>query len=179
MEIHGVPEFVIVGGRVCVDDCAIKCVQGFGKYIESIPYPPYVYEALDEKSDRIRGKARSEAEAKKRAEEDMVYSKARDAARAKLVLMTQNNFNDHQTNGNHEPLQPASNMTPRAGFCTLPNSAVSTPSVKGPRMEGQRNLQDTTFSISGKQLIFCSQIALFIFETKIGVPDGHFFPLPG
>lgn len=33
---------------------------------------------------------------------------------------------------------------------TLPESAVVTPSTKGPRMEGQRNLQDSTFSISGE-----------------------------
>lgn len=33
---------------------------------------------------------------------------------------------------------------------TLPESAVVTPSTKGPRLEGQRNLQDSTFSISGE-----------------------------
>lgn len=31
---------------------------------------------------------------------------------------------------------------------TLPNSEVTTPSCRGPRAEGQRNLQDSTFSIS-------------------------------
>jgi len=40
-------------------------------------------------------------------------------------------------------MEPKTSVTP-----TLPESAVSTPSGKGPRPEGQRNLQDSTFSIS-------------------------------
>lgn len=33
---------------------------------------------------------------------------------------------------------------------TLPESAVTTPSCRGARPEGQRNIQDSTFSISGE-----------------------------
>lgn len=33
---------------------------------------------------------------------------------------------------------------------TLPDSAVSTPSCRGSRPDGQRNIQESTFSISGE-----------------------------
>lgn len=45
MECHGVPQYVIVNGRVCVDDGQLNVVQGSGKYIETKPYPPFMYDA--------------------------------------------------------------------------------------------------------------------------------------
>lgn len=49
MECHGVPEYVIVGGRVCVDERNLKVVQGHGKFIPTPTYPDFVYN--DEKVD--------------------------------------------------------------------------------------------------------------------------------
>jgi len=43
-------------------------------------------------------------------------------------------------------LEPKSCVTP-----TLKDSAISTPSCRGARPDGQRNIQDSTFSISGKE----------------------------
>lgn len=155
MECHGVPEYVVVGGRVCVDECDVKAVHGFGKYVETSPYPPYVYEIVEEREKQPRGIARSENEARKFAEEDAAFAKAREAAKAaraakEMAIALQNSV--HQ-NGNHNHLEPImTRPNSISGTCTptLPNSAIATPSVKGPRMEGQRNLQDSTFSISGE-----------------------------
>ncbi|XP_008210684.1 dihydropyrimidinase isoform X2 [Nasonia vitripennis] len=148
MEVHGVPEYVVVGGRVCVDECDVKAVHGFGKFVESLPYPGYVYEAVEEREKQPRGVARSEADARKFAEEDAAFARAREAARkakAAAEAAAAVSQNNGHTNGTHyEPARP--NTIPCTP--TLPNSAVATPSVKGPRMEGQRNLQDSTFSIS-------------------------------
>lgn len=49
MEITGVPEYVIVNGRVCVDECELKAVHGFGKYVNVDPFGSYVYEMINDK----------------------------------------------------------------------------------------------------------------------------------
>lgn len=96
-------------------------------------------------SQRLRGVARSETEAKRYAEEDAVLQKAKEAARAAAAAANAAKMN--HTNGNHD--SPRSKLSSISCTPTLPESAVITPSAKGPRMEGQRNLQDSTFSISG------------------------------
>lgn len=49
MEVTGVPEYVIVSGRVCVDECELKAVHGFGKYITAEPFGTYVYDMINDK----------------------------------------------------------------------------------------------------------------------------------
>jgi hypothetical protein len=51
MECHGVPEFVIVSGRVCVDEGDLKAVQGFGNFIPTPVFPPYVYSMVKEREE--------------------------------------------------------------------------------------------------------------------------------
>lgn len=97
-------------------------------------------------TQRPRGVARSEAEAKKYAEEDAAIAKAKEEARKAAALAK-----NHQTNGTYE--SPKAKISIPDCMPTLPDSAVVTPSSKGPRLEGQRNLQDSTFSISGKYLM--------------------------
>lgn len=55
MEVTGVPEYVIVNGRVCVDDCDLKAVHGYGKFIETPVYPPYVYDQIEQR-EKVREK---------------------------------------------------------------------------------------------------------------------------
>lgn len=54
MECHGVPEFVIVNGRVCVDEEELKAVHGFGKFVPTPAYPPYVYDQVAEREQQRR-----------------------------------------------------------------------------------------------------------------------------
>ncbi|XP_053975040.1 dihydropyrimidinase isoform X2 [Hylaeus anthracinus] len=140
MEIHGVPEYVIVEGRVCVDECELKAVHGFGKFVETPTHNEYVYSMIEDREKRPRGVPRTEVEAKKYAEEDAAIAKAKEEARAAAMAKA------HQTNGTYPSPKPKLKMPDCVP--TLPDSAVVTPSSKGPRLEGQRNLQDTTFSIS-------------------------------
>ncbi|XP_059469757.1 dihydropyrimidinase isoform X4 [Neocloeon triangulifer] len=60
MECHGVPEFVIVNGRVCVDEEELKAVHGFGKFVPTPAFPPHVYDLVDarEKERRPQGVVR-------------------------------------------------------------------------------------------------------------------------
>lgn len=43
MECHGVPEYVLVGGRVCVDEGLLKVVQGHGKFIPTPTHSDAIY----------------------------------------------------------------------------------------------------------------------------------------
>ncbi|CAD1468575.1 unnamed protein product, partial [Heterotrigona itama] len=143
MEVHGVPEYVIVEGRVCVDECELKAVHGFGKFVETPSHNiDYVYCLIEDREKRPRGVARTEAEAKKHAEEDAAIARAKEEARAAAAALAKS----RQTNGTYDSPKPKISMPDC--MPTLPDSAVITPSSKGPRMEGQRNLQDSTFSIS-------------------------------
>lgn len=115
MECHGVAEFVVVGGRVCVDDGQVRVAQGHGKFIETPVHAPYVYDP-----------------------EKLVDVKSLAAAR--------NGTLDEVELGNKLAkieFEPKLSFTP-----TMPDSAIGTPSCRGARPEGQRNIQDSTFSIS-------------------------------
>lgn len=114
MECHGVPEYVIVSGRVCVDDGELRVAQGHGRFVETPTFAPFVYDI--ENAEKLKPEVKIDNGV------DMSYV---DHRVHKLSI-------DEQ-----QPMSP-----------TLPESAVGTPSCKGHRMEGQRNLQDSTFSIS-------------------------------
>jgi len=48
MTCHGVAEYVICSGRVCVDEGQVKVLQGFGKFVPNLPFAPYVYDPIKE-----------------------------------------------------------------------------------------------------------------------------------
>ena len=48
MEVHGIADYVITGGRVVVDDGELKVVQGGGQFVPNPPHSPYVYERIKE-----------------------------------------------------------------------------------------------------------------------------------
>ncbi len=60
--VHGVPETVIMRGRIIVDEGQLRAMQGFGLFIPVAPYPPEVYEKI-----RAREAAAREASAVIRA----------------------------------------------------------------------------------------------------------------
>ena len=46
MEVHGVAEWVITGGRVVVEDGDLKVARGKGSYVPPPPFSPYVYDRV-------------------------------------------------------------------------------------------------------------------------------------
>jgi len=56
MECHGVAEFVIVNGRVCVDEEELKAVHGFGKFVPTPAFAPFVYDLVAEREQQRRPK---------------------------------------------------------------------------------------------------------------------------
>jgi dihydropyrimidinase len=111
MVCHGVPEYVIVNGRVCVDEEQLRVVEGYGRFIETPVYAPFVYDP-----DKL----------------------------ADLKQIKNGTHNDQLA----EHFQKVTIVDKVCPTPTLPDSAVSTPSCRGARPEGQRNIQDSTFSIS-------------------------------
>lgn len=46
MECHGVPEAVIVQGKVMVDEGRIRVMQGFGRFLPLAPFSPHIFEKV-------------------------------------------------------------------------------------------------------------------------------------
>jgi dihydropyrimidinase len=53
MTCHGVPEYVIIRGRICVEERELKVTEGFGKFLDTPVYPPYVYQKENDKETAV------------------------------------------------------------------------------------------------------------------------------
>uniref|UniRef100_A0A0A9WYY3 dihydropyrimidinase n=1 Tax=Lygus hesperus TaxID=30085 RepID=A0A0A9WYY3_LYGHE len=119
MVVHGVPEYVIVNGRVCLEEGDVKPVQGYGNFIPTKVFPSYLYPS--EESNAVNGDAEDDS----KSVQSEVQSKGKRSS-------VQSNESD-------------SGLVFGEGTTTKHTG-------KGMRHEGQRNLQDSTFSISIRQL---------------------------
>lgn len=133
MQCHGVPEYVVVKGRVCVDDGQLRVAEGHGQFVETPVSPPFVYDALKNGATGKNGDAA-------------------DAASSTNGL-------DHVTANVEELAIEIPTSEPIGAFLAAGpalsvmsgDTRASTPSGRAPRQEGQRNMQDSTFSISGER----------------------------
>lgn len=118
MTVHGVPEFVLVRGRICVEDGLVRVAEGFGRFIPSPLRPAFVY-------DTIEGKEEEQAE--KPLSEHKI----------------------DQLQGQINVPQPPYVMF--AGNGTPSTAQESQNQVSGARgrVDGKRDLQESSFSISG------------------------------
>lgn len=53
MTCRGGPEYVIANGRVAVDEGQVKAVSGYGTFIPTDPFAPFVYDAVAER-EKVR-----------------------------------------------------------------------------------------------------------------------------
>lgn len=44
---HGVPEIVLVRGRVCVENGEVRVVEGHGRFLNTPVRPPYIYDVME------------------------------------------------------------------------------------------------------------------------------------
>ena len=56
MEVHGVAEWVITGGRVVVEDGDVKVARGKGSYIPTPPFSAYVYDRVKQAEEELAKK---------------------------------------------------------------------------------------------------------------------------
>lgn len=126
MVCHGVPEIVLVRGRVCVEYGQVRVAEGFGRFLETPVNPPFVYDALN-------GKTNGEDEE---------------------IAVNGGNMKKLNINEQLEIEIPYNEPISRqmlAGSIPMPaESIASTPSGRHSRVDGQRDMQQSTFSISGE-----------------------------
>lgn len=122
MTCHGVPEFVIVKGRVCVEDGLLRVAEGYGTFLDTPVSPPFVYNA-------INGVKNGDDEP---TNGELKHSNIEELA---IEIPAQ------------EPL--TNFLSGLALSVSSDTTRASTPTGRAMRQDGQRNLQDSTFSISG------------------------------
>lgn len=128
MKCHGIPEIVIVRGRVCVENGMVRVAEGQGKFIETPINPPFVYNPLNGKSndDEVDEHENGDTNGKNGAIEQLEIE--------------------------IPAIEPLSNYLagPALSITSDTKSIISTSTARAPRQDGQRNMQDSTFSISGQ-----------------------------
>ncbi|XP_034117961.1 dihydropyrimidinase-like isoform X1 [Drosophila sulfurigaster albostrigata] len=123
MTVHGVPECVLVRGRVSAENGVVRVAEGFGRFIPMAVRPPFVY-------DIIEGKVQPTEEPPQEEYHNGGLSKK--FAELDIQIPA------------HEPISAMI-----AGNLPMPGegSICSTPSNRG-RVDGKRDLQESSFSIS-------------------------------
>ncbi|XP_058130442.1 dihydropyrimidinase isoform X2 [Anopheles ziemanni] len=130
MKCHGVAEFVIVRGRVCLENEHVRVAEGQGSFLETPVYPAFVYDALN---GRVH------------TEEDSDDKQARNGLQ-NLDLHHKPGYD----NDGHDPYPLPEKYIPGPALSVISgDSQVSTPhSILGHRPDGAKNMQESTFSIS-------------------------------
>lgn len=126
MKCHGVPEYVIVHGRVCVENGLLRVAEGQGSFLETPINPPFVYDALNGITNRNG-----------------------DDKEARNGLQ---NLDLNQKHDVPDSYALPDKYVPGPALSIISgDSAVSTPhSARGHRPDGTKDMQQSTFSISGK-----------------------------
>ncbi|XP_036229279.1 dihydropyrimidinase isoform X4 [Bactrocera oleae] len=125
MVCHGVPELVLVRGRICVEDGSVRVAEGYGRFVNTPTRPPYLYDVLE-------GKIAANEEHNGEEHEEQLNNglKKLDLGALEIEIPYQ------------EPISRTLLSMPGAA-----GSVASTPSGRG-RVEGTRNMQESTFSVS-------------------------------
>ncbi|XP_053969740.1 dihydropyrimidinase isoform X2 [Anastrepha ludens] len=150
MVCHGVPEIVLVRGRICVEDGAVRVAEGYGRFINTPTRPPHVYDVLE----------------------------------GVAPLNEEHNGEDHeeQLNGGLKKLNlgaleieiPYQEPISRTLLASMPGaneSLASTPSGRG-RVEGTRNMQESTFSVSEELDKSCARSCIRVRNPPGGKSSG-------
>lgn len=122
MTCHGVPEYVIVKGRVCVEDGLLRVAEGYGTFLETPVSPSYVYNGIN---------------GIKNGDEETTNGESKHSNIEELAIEI-------------PAPEPLSNfLSGLALSVSSDTTRASTPTGRAMRQDGQRNMQDSTFSISG------------------------------
>lgn len=134
MVCHGVPETVLVRGRVCVEDGNVRVVQGFGRFLNTPVRPPFVYDVMEGKvpSSAAEGESNGNHPAAVTMNGNM----------KKLNISSLDSEVTYQKPISHTLLSSADNVPDNQPMAHSPTGLA--------HVEGARNMQESTFSISRK-----------------------------
>lgn len=127
MTCHGVPEYVIVKGRVCVEEGLLRVAEGYGTFLETPVSPPYVYNGINGIKNGDDESTNCES-----TNGDSKHSNIEELAIEIPAPEPLSNF-----------------LSGLALSVSSDTTRASTPTGRAMRQDGQRNMQDSSFSISG------------------------------
>ncbi|XP_046654492.1 dihydropyrimidinase-like isoform X4 [Daphnia pulicaria] len=134
MTCRGGPEYVIANGRVTVDEGQVKAVQGYGSFIPTPAFAPFVYDAVAER-EKVHQLIKVEREGRVIAVRNTAVAAAQPSA----------------TNGEASESSLASANGVEEAIPTADHSFVAHQHfTRPPTSSGGRNMQDTTFSLSAE-----------------------------
>ncbi|XP_045035359.1 dihydropyrimidinase isoform X2 [Daphnia magna] len=131
---RGGPEYVIANGRVTVDEGQVKAVQGYGSFIPTSPFAPFVYDAVTER-EKVHQLIKVEREGRIVAVRNTMVPVVPQATSNGEAL----ELNLSSVNGGEEVVAAADHHFASHQHFTRP-----------PTSSGGRNMQDTTFSLSSE-----------------------------
>ncbi|XP_013098892.2 dihydropyrimidinase isoform X1 [Stomoxys calcitrans] len=127
MVCHGVPEIVLVRGRVCVEEGNVRVAEGYGRFLNTPVRPPFIYDVME-------GKVPTTEESNGNATNEALNGNMKN-----MDLRALDSEVSYQKPISHTLLSAAS----------VPGGQVSPHSPTGlAHVEGARNMQESTFSIS-------------------------------
>jgi len=129
MACRGGPEYVIANGRVAVDEGQLKAVQGYGTFLPTPSFSPFVYDAVAEREQNRKNGVANGGEKSSNGDAASVASSAAPSVAGSI------------------PPSPAPSVAAQA---TAPVSNRMEHFTRGPTSSGGRNMQDTTFSLSAE-----------------------------
>ncbi|XP_067642833.1 dihydropyrimidinase isoform X3 [Eurosta solidaginis] len=150
MVCHGVPEIVLVRGRICVEDGAVRVAEGYGRFINTPTRPPYLYDVLE-------GKISFNEDHNGEEHENQIHGgmKRMDLGALEIEIPYQ------------EPIsRTILPSRPGAG-----GSVADTPTGRG-HVEGQRNMQESTFSVSEELDKSCARSCIRVRNPPGGQSSG-------
>lgn len=118
----------------------VRVAEGYGRYLNCPVRPPFVYDALE-------GKVQN-------ADESSVVSHNGNDQMQEQLNGSMKKMNMTALEIEIPPQEPLSRALLAGGTIPMPaeGSLASTPSARG-RVDGSRNMQESTFSISGEYLL--------------------------
>ncbi|GFR76214.1 dihydropyrimidinase [Elysia marginata] len=119
MTVHGVPEYVITGGSIVMDEGQLKVTQGLGRFVPTPPNSQYVYGRID---------------AREKAKEPVKVD--REPYTGPVVEVAAQEMNNIHSKRADNPI-----------VSDLTGEFHNRPPTRG----GARNMQDSSFSLSGHQ----------------------------
>ncbi|CAG0915175.1 unnamed protein product [Notodromas monacha] len=180
MICHGVPEYVVAGGRVVLDEGELRVSQGAGRFIATPPYSPHIYLRVHER-EKVRFPRKVDRDAYEPGAPPVSSIKSVMEPAPFVASVTSNNgatspssnghhHHHHHANGNGSVVGEVTSgvnglsLTNGGGgsrkvsgeYKSPPGSANSAQGdgfhLRGATAAGSINMQDSTFSVSGAQI---------------------------
>ena len=140
MNCHGGPEYVIANGRVAVDEGQIKAVQGYGQFVPTPVFAPFVYDAVNQRQQTMQV-IKTETEGRVVAMRPTQPLLATCGVKDNGLAMATNGIAVVSLDGG-----VPSDLHHQPGSASVRMEHFT----RGPTSSGGRNMQDTTFSLSAE-----------------------------